>query len=213
MAKNRDKRKESSLSSASHTERRKQWEESILKLQHLKSLAMWVSKEASIPSLGAFLGHRLMTCGDPDPSLFPCQRCGTILQPGHNCTKSNASTQNIVTHWCHFCSHHNICPKVKPSSVSKHANPMPQKAANPEAVLQNEVEVGKTDEIASSTTAVDIITDSPATLPVRKGNTLESVSTSNKRRRKSWTSLREIPETSKQGNTQNIANLTIPFFL
>ena len=133
---------------------------------------------------------------------------------------------------------------MKPSSVSKHTNPMPQKAANPEAVLQNEVEVevGKTDEIASSTTAVDIITDSPATPPVRKGNTLlrgkrrkrnnpgsnkqaepesnsasadteKSVSTSNKRRRKSWTSLREIPETSKQGNTQNIANLTIPFFL
>ena len=47
---------------------------SILKLQHLKSLAMWASKEAFIPSLGAFLGHRLMTCGDPDPSLFPCQR-------------------------------------------------------------------------------------------------------------------------------------------
>ena len=98
---------------------------------------------------------------------------------------------------------------------------MPQKAANPETVLQNEVEVGKPDEIASSTTAVDIITDSPATPPVRKGNTLlrgkrrkrnnpgsnkqaepesnsvsadteNSVSTSNKRRRKSWTSLREI---------------------
>ena len=131
---------------------------------------------------------------------------------------------------------------MKPSSVSKHANPMPQKAANPETVLQNEVEVGKTDEIASSITAVDIITDSPATPPVRKGNTLlrgkrrkrnnpgsnkqaepgsnsvsadteNSVSTSNKRRRKSWTSLREIAETSKQGNTQNIANLTIPFFL
>ena len=48
---------------------------------------------------------------------------------------------------------------------------MPQKAANPETVLQNEVEVGKTDEIASSITAVDIITDSPATPPVRKGNT------------------------------------------
>ena len=47
---------------------------SILKLQHLKSLAMWASKEAFIPSLGAFLGHRLMTCGDPDPSLYPCQR-------------------------------------------------------------------------------------------------------------------------------------------
>ncbi|KAJ9703111.1 hypothetical protein PVL29_004751 [Vitis rotundifolia] len=305
MAKNRGKRKGSGLPSASHTSitlreensGRKQNKakggekggstnmKSMLKLQHLKSLAMWASQEASIPSLGAFFGHRLMTCGVPDQSLFPCQRCETILQPGQNCTvriepsraraqhgtkKSYASTQNNVIYWCHFCSHHNvkrgtpkghmkeICPKVKPSSVSKHTNPMPQNAADPETVPQNEVEVCKTDEIASSATALDIpitdspatptvatdtpITNSPATPLVRTGNTLlggkrrkrnkpgsskqaepesnsasadtqKSVSTSNKRRRKSWTSLREIAETSEQGNTRNIANLTIPFFL
>ncbi|XP_034684458.1 uncharacterized protein LOC117913568 [Vitis riparia] len=301
MAKNRDKRKGSGLPSASHASitlreensGRKQNKakggstnmKSMLKLQHLKSLAMWASQEASIPSLGAFFGHHLMTCGVPDQSLFPCQRCETILQPGQNCTvriepnraraqhgtkKSYASTQNNVIYWCHFCSHHNvkrgtpkghmkeICPKVKPSPVSKHTNPMPQNAADPQTVHQNEVEVCKTDEIASSATALDIpitdspatptvatdtpITNSPATPLVRTGNTLlggkrrkrnkpgsskqaepesnsasadtqKSVSTSNKRRRKSWTSLREIAETSEQGNTRNIANLTIPFFL
>ena len=90
MAKNRDKRKGSGLPSASHTSitlreensGRKQNKakggstnmKSMLKLQHLKSLAMWASQEASIPSLGAFFGHRLMSCGVPDQSLFPCQR-------------------------------------------------------------------------------------------------------------------------------------------
>lgn len=57
---------------------------SILKLQHLQKLAVWASGEASIPSLGAFFGHRLASCGEamgipPDPSLFPCQRFDSCL--------------------------------------------------------------------------------------------------------------------------------------
>lgn len=52
---------------------------SLLKLQHIKKLANWASCEASVPSLGAFFGHRLAECaealGTPaDPSLFTCQR-------------------------------------------------------------------------------------------------------------------------------------------
>ena len=47
---------------------------SMLKPQHLKSLAIRASQEASVPSLGAFFRHFLMASGDPDPSLFPCQR-------------------------------------------------------------------------------------------------------------------------------------------
>nr|GLL44910.1 uncharacterized protein LOC109166698 [Ipomoea trifida]GMD76391.1 uncharacterized protein LOC109166698 [Ipomoea batatas]GMD81080.1 uncharacterized protein LOC109166698 [Ipomoea batatas] len=31
----------------------------MLKLEHIKNLAVWASGEASIPSLGAFFGNRL----------------------------------------------------------------------------------------------------------------------------------------------------------
>lgn len=52
---------------------------SMLKVQHLKNLAKWASVEASVPSLGAFFGHRLADCmeglGIPaDPALFTCER-------------------------------------------------------------------------------------------------------------------------------------------
>ncbi|THG15901.1 hypothetical protein TEA_008936 [Camellia sinensis var. sinensis] len=40
-----------------------------------------------------------------------------------------------------------------------------------------------------------------------------SVSAANKRKRKSWTSLKEIAESSEHGNSQNLSNLRIPFFI
>lgn len=56
---------------------------SMLKLQHLQKLATWASGDASIPSLGAFFGHRFAAGGEalgvlPDPSLFPCQRLAKL---------------------------------------------------------------------------------------------------------------------------------------
>lgn len=52
---------------------------SMLKLDHLKSLSIWASGEACIPSLGAVFGNRLAATAEalgvpPDPSLFSCQR-------------------------------------------------------------------------------------------------------------------------------------------
>lgn len=100
---------------------------SILKLKHLQHLAEWSTAEASIPSLGALLGHRFAEFGEalgisPDYSLFPCQRCETILQPGLNCSvrieknrakrrrrsKTYTPTKNNVVYTCHFCSHRNL---------------------------------------------------------------------------------------------------------
>ncbi|KAG6577189.1 hypothetical protein SDJN02_22821, partial [Cucurbita argyrosperma subsp. argyrosperma] len=97
-------------------------------LNHLENLATWASGKASIPSLAAFFGQRLATAAEslavaPDASLFTCQRCETILQPGSNCSirieKNNAkrrrrqkkccnSTQNNVAYYCHHCSCRNI---------------------------------------------------------------------------------------------------------
>lgn len=52
---------------------------STLKMEHMKNLAIWAGNESSIPSLGAFFGHRLAATAEAldvpsDPSLFSCQR-------------------------------------------------------------------------------------------------------------------------------------------
>ncbi|XP_016441598.1 uncharacterized protein LOC107767190 [Nicotiana tabacum] len=101
---------------------------SMLKLEHIKNLATWASGEASIHSLGAFFGQRLAASAEslgvpPDPSLFTCQRCESILQVGYNCTvriekkkrkarnrrkKPGIPPKNSVVYECHFCSHRNL---------------------------------------------------------------------------------------------------------
>ncbi|XP_042484914.1 uncharacterized protein LOC122065177 isoform X1 [Macadamia integrifolia] len=134
---------------------------SILKKQHLQNLSLWAGGEVSIPSMGALFGHRLADCaeamGTPvDPSLFLCQRCETILQPGYNCTirieknrarvrrrhkKLNNPTQNNVVYTCHFCSQRNlkkgtpkghmkeICvSRPRPASELERVNSAPQES-------------------------------------------------------------------------------------
>ncbi|KAL7178373.1 hypothetical protein ACSBR2_031512 [Camellia fascicularis] len=241
---------------------------SLLKLEHLQNLAVWASGEASMPSLGAFFGHQLAALGEslgssPNPSLFPCQRCESILQPGYNCTiriekntakarrrrkSSNISTQNSVVYKCHFCSHRNlkrgtprghmkeICPpKAKPSFKLEPSRSTVIKSVKLDEGATGNKEVKKVDEIASpAITTDDPVIDSPApaTPSVRTGPTLleakrrkrnrsgakkaaesesnsattvaeNSVSMANKRKRKSWTSLKEIAESSEHGNSQN----------
>ncbi|KAF5202918.1 RNase P Rpr2/Rpp21 subunit domain protein [Thalictrum thalictroides] len=100
----------------------------VLLMEHLQKLALWAGGEASMPSYAAFLGNRLATCGEAtgapfDSSLFPCQKCEAILQPGFNCTvriETNGAkvrrrrsklyhpTKNIVIYTCHFCLFRNM---------------------------------------------------------------------------------------------------------
>ncbi|EPS60961.1 hypothetical protein M569_13843, partial [Genlisea aurea] len=124
-----------------------------LKLGHLQNLAVWAAAESSIPPLAAFFGERLAATMEAvgtrsDPSLFICERCETILQPGNNCTvrietnrpkkkkkknePSSDAIQNVVVSRCHFCSHRNVVrgtrrgylkdilpPKLKPSTTGR----------------------------------------------------------------------------------------------
>ncbi|XP_074584025.1 uncharacterized protein LOC141840043 [Curcuma longa] len=98
-----------------------------LKTQHLQRLAAWASQEARIGPLAALLGQKLASEAEAssiplDSSVFLCERCETMLQPGTNCTirivkvaakkrrrteKSRQPCQNKVTYTCHFCSHQN----------------------------------------------------------------------------------------------------------
>ncbi|KAF5746616.1 hypothetical protein HS088_TW06G00787 [Tripterygium wilfordii] len=90
--------------------------------------AVWASSKGAIPSLGAFFGYQFAANREalgalPDPSLFACQRCESILQPGFHCTvrveknrakkhrrtkKPGTMMQNNVIYACHFCSHRNL---------------------------------------------------------------------------------------------------------
>ncbi|XP_021818977.1 uncharacterized protein LOC110760930 isoform X2 [Prunus avium] len=156
---------------------------SALKLEHLQRLAVWAGGEASVPSLGAFFAHTLASAQEalgvpPDPSLFTCQRCETILQPGLNCTvrieknrskkrrkskKPTSFSQNNVVYTCHFCSYRNlkrgtprghmkvICPtKTKTTSKLKPAKSISKKFVSSKKSNVAEDEVRKANEIAAS---------------------------------------------------------------
>ncbi|XP_027092305.1 uncharacterized protein [Coffea arabica] len=247
---------------------------SMLKLDHLKNLAIWATAEASVCSLGAFFGHRLAATAEalgvpPDPSLFSCQRCESILQPGYNCTvriekikpnpkrrrkKRSLSIENSVVYSCHFCSHRNLkrgtpkgymkelCPsKPKVSSKSD-----PTKSSHPKFAKAKVITASKNDPMSKvdGIASQKIINKDPAndssTTPSAKVETLldtrkrkrtrsgskkivESESSSvpvdakkasipsSKRKRKSWTSLKDIAECSDQDSSRNFTNLAIPF--
>ncbi|KAH7841300.1 hypothetical protein Vadar_028097 [Vaccinium darrowii] len=206
---------------------------SMLKLDHIKNLAVWASREASIPSLGAFFGHRLAALREalgvpPDPSLFPCQRCESILEPGHNCTvrieknKSKARrrrkrpdtpTQNNVVYKCHFCLHRNLnrgtprghmkemCPpKTKPSMKSKSSRSIVLKSVNLEEAVTCNPELKRTDEIVSPAVATDDpVTDSPATPLVKTCTLLEA-----NRRKRNRSGSKKVAESESSSATVDV---------
>ncbi|KAM1018527.1 hypothetical protein ACFX2I_040016 [Malus domestica] len=165
-----------------------------LKLEHLQRLVVWTGAEASVPSLGALFGRTLAAAQEaivvpPEPSLFPCQRCETVLQPGFNCTvrieKNRAKarrrskklinfSQNNVVYTCHFCSHQNlkrgtpnghmktICPpKAKTTSKLNLAKSISKKFVNSKKTTAGD-EVSKAHEIAPSTGGEIPTVDTPA---------------------------------------------------
>ncbi|GFP99307.1 hypothetical protein PHJA_002074800 [Phtheirospermum japonicum] len=244
----------------------------MCKLDHLKSIAVWAPAEASVPSLGAFLGERLAATTEAlglraDPSLFFCERCESTLQPGSNCTvrieknkskarrhkskKSNLNTQNNVVYTCHFCSHRNLMrgtpkgyvnklcpPKAKPPLTAKSVDKCPISTK----ATMNIADVNKTDAIALSTGdgLKKLETSSPATpLPtsglsildskmrkrnrsnarkvaepetsLTEGDDEKSKQGASKRRRKAWTSLKEIAQSGGNDSSKKLTSLSIPF--
>ncbi|KAL3812420.1 hypothetical protein ACJIZ3_013688 [Penstemon smallii] len=236
----------------------------MCKVDHLQNLALWAVEEASIPSLGSFFGQRLAATTEAlgvrtDPSLFLCQRCESILQPGQNCTvrieknkpkqrhkrkKSNISAQNSLVYSCHYCSHRNLM-RGTPKGYVKEICPPKAKSLPVKLNLAAKSVVEKHTIAEVSTIALkhNPETSLPETPLPKNGLTLldskrrkrnrsiakkvpdpESTSTavdaekntigaSSKRRRKSWTSLKEIAQSSVKDTSKNFANLTIPFLI
>ncbi|XP_073304704.1 uncharacterized protein [Primulina huaijiensis] len=170
------------------------------RIDHLKSLALWAATEASIPSLGAFFGQRLTASTEAvgvrsDPSLFFCERCESILQPGDNCTirveknkpnkghrpkKSAIAVQNNVVYNCHFCSHRNVMrgtpkgyiqeispPKTKQPSRLDDAYHVVERSSSLTQPTPTAVEINnKTDVVAFPITARQSLEPSSPSTPL-----------------------------------------------
>ncbi|KAF7151000.1 hypothetical protein RHSIM_Rhsim02G0230400 [Rhododendron simsii] len=206
---------------------------SMLKLDHLRNLAVWASGEASIPPLGAFFGHRLAAVREalgapPDSLLVTCQSsepdrvanwCEFILQPGYNCTvrieKNRAKARRKRDSSRPY--ERDMSSKGQTTMKSKSSCAIILKSVNSEKPAMSNPEVKMTTE--------DLVTETPATPSVstctslleakrRKRNRSgskkavesesnsaaldaeKSAGTSNKRKKKPWTSLKEIAERS-----------------
>ncbi|XP_010666853.2 uncharacterized protein LOC104883970 [Beta vulgaris subsp. vulgaris] len=256
---------------------------SIFKHKHFQNLAQWAAgvsqgeddDEPSACCLGAFFGRRFAEFGEslgisPDPSLFPCQRCETILEPGVNCTirieknraksrrhsRSKSPTQNNVVYKCHFCLHRNLkrgTPKgymkdLFPSRASSSKSKLVTSAAKkcPTTAKTNISDVKSDVANEASSPAISnvcsTLTDSPNSSLANSGAKLldgkrrkrkktglkgsadetvassapaemEKASGTGKRRRKSWTTLKDIADNEEHNRNQRFANFSIPFVL
>ncbi|XP_047338825.1 uncharacterized protein LOC124942379 [Impatiens glandulifera] len=236
---------------------------SMMKLDHIRKLAVWASGEAALPSLNAFFGYRLSALTETlgasqDSSLLQCQRCKSILHPGENCTvriEKNrggktrrhkkpdvSSTQNSVVYTCHFCSHQNrrrgtpkghmkkICP-AKPKLVKKQEPLLPvvELVTNPDSFSEvnnkdnGEIVVGPSTPLVGTKTMTLLESKQRKRNRSGKKKATESDDNSNvvdlgtsRKKKKTWTSLKEIAERSEHDNDINnhkFANLKIPFLL
>lgn len=140
---------------------------------------------------------------------------------------------------CHFCLHQNlkrgtpkghikgICPSKDKSSLE--STPPSKSITSDSSKLEkgilskdeaNEINVFPLRDVAnvdglatpSSTNTTTLSKKAIKTINKSAKQVAKSASTSNKRRRKSWTSLKEIAQSNEHKNNP-IANLTIPFFL
>lgn len=212
---------------------------SSLKLQHIKNLAMWATQDASIPSLGAFFSHHFAASSEAlatpvDPSLFTCQRCESILHPGYNCTirieknkqkarhkgkKASHYPQNNIVYTCHFCMHKNM-----KRGTPRNTNPPKAKPNTILAPPLNDSDKGKMGILVKndSDPAIPTLTLLESKKKRNRSGAKKKVAydpnaeksenaSTNRKRRKSWTSLKEIAESNDNDNRHKLMNITIPF--
>ncbi|GLT54945.1 hypothetical protein SLA2020_281030 [Shorea laevis] len=165
---------------------------STLKVEHLQKEAMGVP---------------------PDPSLFSCERCDTFLQPGFNCTvrieknrakarcgqkKSNNSTlRNVVIYKCHFCSHWNLKRGTQKGHMKEISPSKSKTSSKSETAKVRLQKCGKRNQSISK---------KPAETNSTPTRVEKAVTSSNKRRRKSWTSLKEIAESTEHASSEKITS-------
>ncbi|KAH6761074.1 hypothetical protein C2S52_008240 [Perilla frutescens var. hirtella] len=196
----------------------------MCKIDHLKNLALWA---AAVPSLGTFIGERLVATSEAldlrgDPSLFVCERCESILQPGTNCTvrieknkskvrrrrkKLNPNAQNNLVHRCHTCSHRSLMRGTPNGYVKEICPPKPKSTLQLKKARENCPSL----ENATTTTQYRKV-DFDALLPSDEQN-LETSSpepTTNlsllesKRRKRNRSSAKKVSEPQSGGAATNL---------
>ncbi|KAL1541820.1 hypothetical protein AAHA92_25994 [Salvia divinorum] len=237
------------------------------KIDHLKGLALWAA-EASVPSLGAFFGERLSATNEAlgvrgSSSLFVCERCESILQPGNNCgvrieknnkskgrhwrRRSTATVQNNIVYRCYFCSHQNTMRGTPNGYVKEMCPPKPKPPPSLKNVRENHPSSGNAtttvecsallpldgQDLEGSSLATPLsktglsLLDSKRRKTNRPGtkradeprissaaaDTEKSTQASRKRRKRAWTSLKEIAESSGQDVGKKFTNSMVPFFI
>nr|GMD74906.1 Ribonuclease P protein component 4 like [Ipomoea batatas] len=152
--------------------------------------------------------------------LFELRRMMQIKAPHRN-KKPRNSPQNYVVYTCQFCSHRNlkrgtargylkqICPpKDRPSTKGDHIA-LPDEPSTPSLRMdfslldskrkrRNKSGLKKPVESESISTAMDVD---------------QAICTSNKRKRKSWVTLKEMAQSSGQDKSTQFSNISVPFFL
>lgn len=208
---------------------------SSLKLQHIKNIAVWATRDVAVPSLGAFFGHHFAAAsealGTPvDPSLFTCQRCESMLHPGHNCTiriepnktnprrkgkKSNLYPRNHIVYTCHFCSHRNMkrgTPRNTSPPKTHKIVPGPTSSTNPktrktkDSVVANAIidSVGSaTDDPRGKMGIVEVKDDPAASGPATPLTTMTLLESKMKKRNRSGAKKTTASETEKSVSTSN----------
>ncbi|KAI0524108.1 hypothetical protein KFK09_003472 [Dendrobium nobile] len=212
---------------------------SILKIKHLQKLAAWAGGEGGIPPLGAFFGYHLAAkaevSGVPlDKSSFFCQRCESNLQPGFNCTiriekckfdkqrrscKKSNSFQNNVIYNCNFCHHRNA---IKGTAKGHLKSLISSKESRADPLLKsNSFSIPITGDHSDQKTPVTPLKSTVLSKNKRKMVELESGKLqpcssgggSSRRKRKTWSNLKDIVERKEAESNQNVSNYVIPFFL
>ncbi|KAH0643230.1 hypothetical protein KY290_034828 [Solanum tuberosum] len=178
----------------------------MLKLEHIKDIAAWASGEGSIPSLGAFFGQRLAVSTEslglpPDPSLFTCQRCESILQAGYNCTArieknkrkarkkcktSGIPPKNCLVYECHFCSHQKL-KRGTPRGYMKDLYPAKPKTSRVDpaksAIRKTKVDptesaMRRSEHLGTLVASIDKAKVDPTESAIRKSEQLDTLMTS-----------------------------------
>ncbi|WVZ01169.1 hypothetical protein V8G54_027238 [Vigna mungo] len=155
----------------------------------------------------------------------------------HKNKKSGSITQNNVVYKCHFCLHQNL-KRGTPKGHIKGIYPSKDKSRS-ETIPPSKFITSETSELEKDTVSngeineINVFPSSTNTVSLTEGRkrkqdsflsknaikttnmsskeVAKSAGSSSKRRRKSWTSLKEIAQKNDQ-NSQ-IANFTIPFIL
>ncbi|CAM6013391.1 unnamed protein product [Sphagnum balticum] len=186
-----------------------------MRAEHLMRLASWASTE--VPPLGALLGMRVASmCQSAaflPPDISPnvtCQWCESVLKPGMNCSirvtrpkkKRKAGkygSVNNITYICHFCKKGSATPgtpkehvKTKRAQAFARARLTALGSSQTNVVTdasKNSVSLNREREIetnkAGSSTLVQNLPKAPEAL-------LLSSSSTKKRKRKGWATLKDL---------------------